>query len=85
MTLAHAQFGSVDIDGFSIDVFHHQIGLAIRVMTGIQQPGDIGMRQRSQNLLLCQEALAAELRGVRSRFNEFHGYLLRDLTVLAFG
>jgi hypothetical protein len=43
------------------------------------------MRQRSQNLPLRQEALAAELRRVRSRFNEFHGYSLRYLTVLAFG
>ena len=82
--MPYAEAASVDVDGLSFDVFHHQIRLAVLAMTGVQQAGDVGMRQGRQNLPLRQKA-PAQLRIVRSGPQELHGYPLRYFSVHAFG
>ena len=82
--MPNVEAGCVGVDGFSFDVFHHQVGLAVLPVTGIQQSRDVGMRQGCKNLTLCQKTLA-QLRVVGSGPQKFHGYALCDLTIHAFG
>ncbi len=69
--LPYANPGSVCIEWFSLDVFHHQIGLAVFAMTRVEQPTDVGMRYGRQNLALREKA-ASQGGIVRPEPHEFH-------------
>src|SRR6185295_19353487 len=79
---AYIESGSVEIDRFAFDIFHHQIWLSIFPVTGIQKPSNVGMRKRRQDLPLHQKALA-QMEVIRSEPNQLHSHAQRDLTINA--
>ena len=44
------------VDGFAIDILHHQVWRSILKHSAIKKPGNQGMIQQSQNLPLFTEA-----------------------------
>src|SRR3954469_23761231 len=70
----------IDVDGCSFNVLHDEVRLAVLAMTGVQQTGDVGMRERGQDLSLRQKPLA-QLGAVGAGPQKFHGDALRHLTI----
>src|SRR3954451_4555411 len=82
--LSNAQISAEDIDRASFDILHHQIRLAILSMTGIQKPGDIGLRDGRKYLALVEKTLP-QLRVIGGDTQQLHRNLLRDFPIDALG
>ena len=59
-------------DGKALDVFHHEVGLALFVGAGIQDAGDGGMVHHGQGLALGGEP-AEHVPGVHARLDQLQG------------
>src|ERR1700753_1087988 len=77
---AAIECGAVGVDRLSLDILHDEIRLSIVGMPGVEQPGDVGMRQAGKDLTLGQKA-PAEVRRIHAWPQKLHGYLLRDLDI----
>jgi hypothetical protein len=74
---------AVFVERFTIDVLHHQIGLAIFAMPCVKESRDIGMRQHRQNLAFGTKALSDGL-VLDTCSQELDRDLLADLAIDAF-
>src|SRR5437868_7950963 len=77
---AQVQFGRIYIDGCSVDVLHHQVGLALSGVACVEQTRDSGMSQVGENLALAQEA-AAEGRFLAAIAEQLDGDALLDFSI----
>src|SRR5712691_11567104 len=81
---AKIQSSRVEVDGRAIHIVHHQVRQAIGGLARIEQAGDAGVLQGSENLTLSQEPIdeSASFRIVAEKLD---GDALLHLTVSALG
>jgi hypothetical protein len=84
--LVHAQPPGLrePVDRLTLDVFHREVGQPVVRRPAIQQPGDVGVIERRQNLSLGPEPLQ-HLVGVHAPLDELDGHPLRKRPVNPLG
>jgi hypothetical protein len=72
-------------DGSALHILHHDVGRTFGSIPAVQKTGDIGVRQRGQNLPLLQEAADRFGTDFQAGPHQFDGYFLLEIFVLAPG
>src|SRR5437870_2066204 len=81
---AQIECGGIDIDRRAVDVIHHQVRCAIRGLARVQQTGDAGVLERSENLAFLEKAVV-EGAPFHILPQQLDGDTLLDLSVDALG
>jgi hypothetical protein len=84
--LAHAEPApvTVRVDRLALDVLHHEVGPAVRRCTAVQQPRDVGVVARGEDLPLVAEA-AQHLVRVHAALDDLERHSLLEMLVRALG